>query len=572
MKVLRAESLNDRFDREALILAELSHPGIVRYVAHGSTPSGDAGCKWRDRGRGSSRRLRGGGAGPGRDAGAGFRAAEALGEAHRRVVHRDVKPAQPFLAGCEERCKLDLGGARTVEPRGADQHRADDRHPRLHGARADPRRAAARRARRRLLAGLRALPLPHRAGALRRRRGRPRHAQGRWSPPWRAPAQARSSPPSTIWSTACSPSSPTRGLWTAPRWRPRSLRLGQLGGAALVAASALGRLGDGAAARGAGGARPGRGPGVDEPGSRSPPRALRRDAPRALLSTDRWWSPWPGTDSATDQAVRGAVRAGLPPCLPGVPLALFAGRAALTSATPTGVALDRGAALLACTRAATGVLPRRRDARAPRRALRGAGGESRALVAERDPDDTTRVLLGKPTACVGRDAEIGRLLSYLDEARLRAHGPRGAGRRAPRARGKEQARPRAAPTRASRSGGGGDLDGARRSDERGVAVRHAGLRAPPRRGRARGRSPGDPANAARGPGGPAPRGRGAGVGGAVRGGDRRRPLRRHASGAQGGARGSAPPRRSDAPGVARAPPRRDPGRAALPGARGPALG
>ncbi len=30
----------ERFDREARILAELQHPGIVAYVAHGQTPSG----------------------------------------------------------------------------------------------------------------------------------------------------------------------------------------------------------------------------------------------------------------------------------------------------------------------------------------------------------------------------------------------------------------------------------------------------------------------------------------------------------------------------------------------------
>ena len=43
VKVLaRAEPrLLERFDREARLLAELRHPGIVRYVTHGVTPEGD---------------------------------------------------------------------------------------------------------------------------------------------------------------------------------------------------------------------------------------------------------------------------------------------------------------------------------------------------------------------------------------------------------------------------------------------------------------------------------------------------------------------------------------------------
>jgi serine/threonine protein kinase len=40
LKVLRgtSESGRKRFTREALVLAELRHPGVVRYLAHGVTP------------------------------------------------------------------------------------------------------------------------------------------------------------------------------------------------------------------------------------------------------------------------------------------------------------------------------------------------------------------------------------------------------------------------------------------------------------------------------------------------------------------------------------------------------
>jgi len=42
IKVLQTPNASDeaRLLREARLLAELSHPGIVRYVAHGVTPSG----------------------------------------------------------------------------------------------------------------------------------------------------------------------------------------------------------------------------------------------------------------------------------------------------------------------------------------------------------------------------------------------------------------------------------------------------------------------------------------------------------------------------------------------------
>ena len=38
LKLLHRPSGGERFAREARILAELRHPGIVRYVAHGRTP------------------------------------------------------------------------------------------------------------------------------------------------------------------------------------------------------------------------------------------------------------------------------------------------------------------------------------------------------------------------------------------------------------------------------------------------------------------------------------------------------------------------------------------------------
>ena len=103
------------------MLAELSHPGIVRYVAHGATADGrSATSRW----SGSTARTS-----PSASCAAGStaresvtlatRVAEALGVAHARgIVHRDVKPSNLFLPERQvERVKiLDFGIARLQQP------------------------------------------------------------------------------------------------------------------------------------------------------------------------------------------------------------------------------------------------------------------------------------------------------------------------------------------------------------------------------------------------------------------------------------------------------------------------
>lgn len=109
---------DERFAREAQLLSELRHPGIVAHVAHGQTPDGQRflAMEWLD-GEDLAQRLARGPL-PLRDC---LRlleqVAEALSLAHQRgVIHRDLKPSNLFLAGGDVgRVKiLDFGIARRI--------------------------------------------------------------------------------------------------------------------------------------------------------------------------------------------------------------------------------------------------------------------------------------------------------------------------------------------------------------------------------------------------------------------------------------------------------------------------
>ncbi|HWO26548.1 MAG TPA: protein kinase [Kofleriaceae bacterium] len=105
-----------RFDRERRALAELSHPGIVRYVAHGLAPSGEPylAMEWLD-GEDLAARLARSKLSLEDSLALTARVAEALAAAHARdIVHRDLKPSNIFLVdGRIDRVKvLDFGIAR----------------------------------------------------------------------------------------------------------------------------------------------------------------------------------------------------------------------------------------------------------------------------------------------------------------------------------------------------------------------------------------------------------------------------------------------------------------------------
>jgi serine/threonine protein kinase len=97
--VERDEAMVARFVREGRLLAELSHPRIVRYVGHGAASARVCwlALEWLD-GEDLAARLRRGGLTLGEVLTVARRTAEALAYTHARgVVHRDIKPSNLFL-------------------------------------------------------------------------------------------------------------------------------------------------------------------------------------------------------------------------------------------------------------------------------------------------------------------------------------------------------------------------------------------------------------------------------------------------------------------------------------------
>ncbi len=121
LKLLRDETAWDqgrrtRFAREARVLAELRHPNVVRYVAHGVDPSNRyyLAMEWLE-GEDLATRLSRTGLTMDESLSVMRQAAAALALAHAQgVVHRDLKPANLFLVdGRVDRLKvLDFGLAR----------------------------------------------------------------------------------------------------------------------------------------------------------------------------------------------------------------------------------------------------------------------------------------------------------------------------------------------------------------------------------------------------------------------------------------------------------------------------
>jgi len=113
LKVLNeaAAASAERFGQEAALLAELSHPAIVRYIDHGTTARGERylAMEWLE-GETLEDRLARGPLGVVDGLRLGRRLLEGLALAHRKgIVHRDLKPANVFLPGG------DLGQAKLLD-------------------------------------------------------------------------------------------------------------------------------------------------------------------------------------------------------------------------------------------------------------------------------------------------------------------------------------------------------------------------------------------------------------------------------------------------------------------------
>jgi serine/threonine protein kinase/tetratricopeptide (TPR) repeat protein len=108
----------ERFGREAEVLQELRHPGVVGYIAHGASPGGEPwlAIEWIE-GESLSQRLRRKGLTVSESVALARQVAEALSAAHRRgIVHRDLKPSNLYLDGAAvDRVKvLDFGIAKVA--------------------------------------------------------------------------------------------------------------------------------------------------------------------------------------------------------------------------------------------------------------------------------------------------------------------------------------------------------------------------------------------------------------------------------------------------------------------------
>jgi tetratricopeptide (TPR) repeat protein len=456
LKILRGEKPEERerFEREAQVLAELHHPGIVRYLGHGLSPSGEPylAMEWLD-GEDLSDRLARGPLPISEALRLIERAATALAAAHARgVLHRDIKPANLFLpAGAIERVTLlDFGIARrAVGTRpmtrtglllGTPGYLAPEqaRGEREIDARADVfalgcvlfecltgRPAFTAEHVMAVLAKILFEPAPRPSA---QRPDVPRAlddlvarmlAKDREPRPRDAAAVAAEAAAITARASEVAAAATMSAEIPLP---PPSLGAGEQRLLSVILVDAdPGRAGGGRAPTGDA-------PTLSPDEIEEPARRLRAavdpfGARLEALADGSVVAVLSGAGGAVDQAARAARCAlAMRAAMPGALMALATGRGMLSGTTPFGEVIDRAVRLL---RAGEG--DRSPDARAPillDEATAGllsagfdvaSGASSAELRAEREASPEARTLLGKPSPCVGRERELRALEDLLAE-------------------------------------------------------------------------------------------------------------------------------------------------------------
>jgi tetratricopeptide (TPR) repeat protein len=444
---MRSRAL-ERFAREARLLAQIRHPGVVRFVAFGTTAHGEPylAMEWLD-GETLAARLARGPLSVEEAIVLARRVASALASAHSAgVVHRDVKPSNVLLVGGDvEQAKIiDFGIARFA-PLVTDVTRPG-------GVLGTPGYMAPEQARAlrdvdsradvyalgcvlfRALAGR--LPfegedaLSVLAKILLERTPRLRDlAPG--VPPALDDLVARmlSKDPGGRPRDGAALLQELESLDTGVREAAPSLRAGALGGGEQRFVSLVVVPGGTPASHDTD--APTLVEGIDAAPARVSSAVARFGGELEQLADGSLVAALGGYGSATDQATQAARCAlALREALPGAPVVLATGRAERTEGAPAGEVIDRAAklALHARERAATDgavlvddVTAALLDARFDLAGTRDA--HVLALRGEREPTEATRQLLGRPVPCIGRERELTILRSAIDESR-EEHAPR----------------------------------------------------------------------------------------------------------------------------------------------------
>jgi len=427
LKVLRSRRAEDRgrFDREAAILSELGHPGIVRYLAHGATAADELylAIEWLEGEDLAARLARGGRLSIeetlvfARAVAAGLSAAHGHG-----VVHRDVKPDNLFLPGGAFAAVkiLDFGVARirneqptaTLAPIGTPGYMAPEQ------ARADPHVDARTDVYSlgcvlfECLTGRPAFRGDHIVALLAKvlLEDPPRVSELRSDVPrWldelvgRMLSKDPAGRPADGAEVAQEIAAGARDTVAArPEQRPALTRSEQRWFSVVVAGGPLSRSEPASDAA----------PTIADPApwlARVRGPIERLGVQLELLAHGSVIATIPGAVTVTDQAARAArVALALRAEIAEAPIAIASGRGRLAARWPVGEVIDRAVSLLerAHTRtilvddATADLLDARFETR--------AGESGTELAGEREAEDARR-LLGKPTPFVGRESELGVL-------------------------------------------------------------------------------------------------------------------------------------------------------------------